>query len=59
MCATKQVVKQQVEPRLKPQEQIKINHDDGSDLMMKKKTRRGEKSKASYANSRCQDDEQE
>ena len=44
MCPTKQVVKQQEEPQSKlqveqektPQEQIKINHEDGGDLMMKK-----------------------
>ena len=49
MCPTKQLVKQQKEPQPKPQdelektpqEQIKINHEDGGDLMMKKKTRRG------------------
>ena len=50
MCPTKQVVEQQVEPQLKPQveqkkklqEQIKINYDAGSDvMMMKKKTRSG------------------
>ena len=50
MCPTKQVVKQQEEPQPKPQvehektpqEQIKINHEYGGDLMMmKKKTRRG------------------
>jgi hypothetical protein len=53
MCPTKQVVEQQVEPQSKPQveqekkpqEQIKINHDDGSNLMKKKKTRRGERAK--------------
>jgi hypothetical protein len=41
MCPTKQVVKQQVKPQPKPQvgqeetpqEQIKINHEDGGDLM--------------------------
>jgi hypothetical protein len=45
MCPTKQVVKQQEEHQPKPQdekektpqEQIKINHKDGGDLMMKKK----------------------
>ena len=51
---TKQLVKQQVKPQPKPQveqektpqEQIKINHEDGSDLMMKKKkTRRGGKAR--------------
>jgi hypothetical protein len=50
MCLTKQLVKQQVKPQPKPQveqektpqEQIKINHEDGGDLMVKKKkTRRG------------------
>ena len=55
MCPTKQLVKQQVEPQPKsqveqektPQEQMKINHEDGGDLMMmkKKKTRRGEKAR--------------
>ena len=64
MCPTKQLVKQLEEPQPKPQveqektpqEQIKINHEDGGDLMINKK---GWKSKASNANSRCQDDEQE
>jgi hypothetical protein len=38
-CPTK---KPQVEPKAKPQAQIKINHEDGGDLMKKKKkTRRG------------------
>jgi hypothetical protein len=45
MCPTKQLVKQQVKPQLKPQDeqekkpqtQIKINHEYGGDLMMKKK----------------------
>ena len=49
MCPTKQLVKQHEEPQPKPQdeqektpqEQIKINHEDGGDLMMKKKIRRG------------------
>ena len=51
MCPTKQLVKQLEEPQPKPQfeqektpqEQIKINHEDGDDLMLmkKKKTRRG------------------
>ena len=50
MCPTKQLVKQLEEPQPKPQveqektpqEQIKINHEDSGDLMMKKKkTRRG------------------
>ena len=54
MCPTKQLVKQQEEPQLKPyveqekkpQEQIKINHKDGGDLMIKKKkTRRGGKAR--------------
>jgi hypothetical protein len=57
MCPTKQLVKQQVEPQPKlqveqetPQEQIKINHKDGSDLMVKKKkTKRGEKARESNA----------
>jgi hypothetical protein len=49
-CPTKKLAKLQEEPQPKPQveqgktpqEQIKINHKDGSDLMMKKKkTRRG------------------
>ena len=45
MCPTKQLVKQleesqpkpQVEQEKTPQEQIKINHKDGGDLMMMKK----------------------
>jgi ribosomal protein L37E len=49
MCPTKQLVKQKVEPQSKPQveqektlqEQIKINHQDGGDLMIKKKKIRG------------------
>ena len=49
MFPTKQLVKQQVKPQLesqdeqekKPQTQIKINHEDSGDLMIKKKTRRG------------------
>ena len=54
MCPTKQLVKQQEEPQPKPQdqlektpqEQIKINHEDGGDLMMmKKNTRRGGKAR--------------
>ena len=54
MCPTKQLVKQQEEPQPKPQveqektpqEQIKINHEDGGDLMIKKKrTRRGGKAR--------------
>ena len=54
MCPTKQEVKQQVEPQSKPQVEqekthqnhIKINHEDGGDLMMKKKkTRRGRKAR--------------
>jgi hypothetical protein len=65
MCPTKQLVKQQVGPQPKPQveqetpqEPIKINHEDGGDLMVKKKkTRRGRKSKrksnASKDESRC------
>ena len=55
MCLIKQVVKQQEEPQSKPQveqeektpqEQIKINHEEGDDLMIKKKkTRRGGKAR--------------
>jgi hypothetical protein len=55
MCPIKQVVKQQEEPQPKPQveqeetpqEQVKINYEDGGDLMMmmKKKTRRGGKAR--------------
>ena len=54
MCPTKQLVKQkenpqpkpQVEQEKTPQEQVKINHEDGGDLMMmKKKTRRGGKAR--------------
>ena len=54
MCPTKQLVKQQVKPQPKPQveleekpqDQIKINHEDGGSLMMKKKkTRRGGKAR--------------
>ena len=54
MCPTKQLVKQleepqpkpQVEQKKTPQEQIKINHEDGGELMIKKKkTRRGEKAR--------------
>ena len=54
MFPTKQLVKQQVKPQLesqdeqekKPQTQIKINHEDIGDLMIKKKkTRRGEKAR--------------
>jgi hypothetical protein len=54
MCPTKQLVKQQEKPQPKPQdkqektpqEQIKINHEDDGDLMMmKKKTRRGERAR--------------
>jgi hypothetical protein len=53
MCPTKRLVKQQVEPQSKPQvdqetpqEQIKINHEDGGDLMVKKnKTRRSGKAR--------------
>ena len=48
MCPTKQLVKQQVKPQPKPQVeqektpqvQIKFNHEDGSDLMTKKKKTR-------------------
>jgi hypothetical protein len=52
MCPIKQVVKQQEQPQPKPQdeqeetpqEQVKINHEEGGNLMMKKrKTRMGEK----------------
>ena len=54
MCSTKQLVKQLKEPQLepqdeqekKPQTQIKINHEDGGDLIIKKKkTRRGGKAR--------------
>jgi hypothetical protein len=54
MCPTKQLVKQQEEPQPKPQvkqektpqKQVKINHEDGGDLMVKKKkTRRGGKAR--------------
>jgi hypothetical protein len=54
MCSTKQLVKQHEEPQPKPQveqektpqEQVKINHKDGDDLMVKKKkTRRGGKAR--------------
>ena len=54
MCLTKQLVKQLEEPQSKPQveqektpqEQIKINHEDGDALMInKKKTRRGGKAR--------------
>ena len=54
MCPTKELVKQQVKPQSKPQVeqekkpqvQIKTNHKDGGDLMMKKKkTRRGGKAR--------------
>ena len=55
MCPTKQLVRQkegphpkpQVEQEKTPQEQIKINHEDRGDLMMKKKrkTRRGGKAR--------------
>ena len=38
--------KSQVEQKKTPQEQVKINHEDGSDLMIKnKKTRRGGKAR--------------
>ena len=38
--------KPQVEQEKTPQEQIKINHEDGGDLIMKKKkTRRGERAR--------------
>ena len=53
MFPTKQLVKQKEEPQPKPQveqektpqEQIKINHEDSGDLMIKKKTRRGGKAR--------------
>ena len=54
ICPTKQLVKQQEEPQPKPQveqkktpqEQIKINHEDSGELMIKKKkTRRGGKAR--------------
>jgi cytochrome c553 len=53
MCPTKQLVKQLEEPQPNPQneqektsqEQIKINHEDGGDLMMKKRKTRGEKAR--------------
>jgi hypothetical protein len=54
MCPTKQLVKQQVNPQSKPQveqektpqEQIKINHEDDDNLLMKKKkTGRGGKAR--------------
>jgi len=55
MCPTKKLVKQQVKPQPKPQveqektpqEQIKINHDDGGELMMKKRIRRGRRARHS------------
>ena len=57
MCPTKQLVKQQepqpkpqVEQEKAPQLQVKINHDDQVDdlKMMKKKTRRGGKTRARH-----------
>jgi hypothetical protein len=53
MCPTMQLVKQQVKLQLepqdeqekKPQTQIKINHEDGGDLMKNKKTRRDGKAR--------------
>ena len=53
MCPTKQLVKQLEEPQPKPQveqektpqEQIKINHEDGDLMIKKKKTRRGGKAR--------------
>ena len=50
MCPTKQLVKPQPKPQVEqektPQEQIKINLEDGDDLMIKKKkTRRGGKAR--------------
>ena len=44
-CPTK---KPQVEPKAKPQVQVKINHQDGDLGMKKKKTRRGGKAKARH-----------
>jgi hypothetical protein len=53
MCPTKKLVKEQVEPQQKPQveqektpqEQIKINHEDGGDLIMEKKKKKKKKKK--------------
>jgi hypothetical protein len=45
-CPTKKPKTRPQEEKKTPQEQIKINHEDGGDLMMmKKKTRRGEKAR--------------
>jgi hypothetical protein len=41
-CPTK---KSQVEPKAKLQAQVKINHEDVGDLIIKKKTRRGERTR--------------
>ena len=65
MCPTKELVKQQVKPqpnpqveqKKTPQEQVKIYHKDGGDLMTKKKkTRRGGKARHPM---QTQDDEKE
>ena len=49
-CPTKKPKMRPQDEKKKPQVQIKINHEDGGDLMIKKKkTRRGWKSKASKA----------
>jgi uncharacterized protein YktA (UPF0223 family) len=46
--------KSQVEPKVKPQDQVKINHKDDDDLMMmKKKTRRGGRARHPMQNPRC------
>ena len=53
MCPTKQLVKQQEEPQPKPQveqektpqEQVKIYHENGGDLMTKKKKTRSGKAR--------------
>jgi hypothetical protein len=45
-CPTKKPKMRPQDEKKTPQEQIKINHEDGGDLMMmKKKTRRGEKAR--------------
>jgi hypothetical protein len=50
-CPTKKpnkmkLIKPQVEQKAKPQDQIKVNHEDGGDMgKMKKKTRRGGKAR--------------
>ena len=42
MCPTKQLMNQQVEPQPKPQAQVQVNHEDGTNMGKKKKiTRRG------------------